>query len=173
MNIRFRKAHALVAALVVAAALIAVGVAVATAPSGSSTTTTLADGSTVNTVNIHVSGLDFQTSSSIEAFQTSSTAQPGFSSGWHEHTGPVIVNVTAGSLTFYQPMMSGNHVKRGNGHTSCTRTVVAAGHAFIEEPGRPIVARNEGSTAAAWTTTQLIPVGSSHREDVGAYCGVS
>jgi hypothetical protein len=85
----------------------------------------------------------------------------------------VIVNVTAGSLTFYQPMMSGNHVKRGNGHNACTKTVVAAGHAFIEDPGRPIVARNEGSTVAAWTTSQLIPVGTSHREDVGAYCGVA
>jgi hypothetical protein len=154
--------------------LAAVSVALGTSPLGTSTTTTLADGSTVNTINAHVAGLKLQTHASIEVFQTTSTAQPGFSSGWHQHTGPVIVNVTAGTLTFYQPQMSGSHPKRGGGHGACTKTTVTAGKAFIEEPGRPIVARNEGTVAAAWTTTQLIPVGTSHREDVStALCGVS
>jgi hypothetical protein len=173
MNVTRRKARLLVLAGVLMTALIAVGIAVATAPVGTATTSTLADGSTVNAINAHVTGLKLQTKGSIEVFQTTSTAQPGFSSGWHQHTGPVIVNVTAGSLTFYQPAMSGNHVKRGNGDNACTKTVVSAGQAFIEEPGRPIVARNEGSTAATWATTQLIPVGASHREDVAAFCGVS
>jgi len=36
-----------------------------------------------------------------------------------------LVNITAGTMTFYQPAMSGNHVKRGDGHTSCTTTSVS------------------------------------------------
>jgi quercetin dioxygenase-like cupin family protein len=170
-----RRRSLLVGSVVAAlAALVVVSVAFGTPPLGVSTTATLADGSTVNTIKAHVAGLKLHTNASVEVFQTSSTAQPGFSSGWHQHTGPVIVNVTAGALNFYQPAMSGNHVKGGNGQNACTTTNVTAGHAFIEEPGRPIVARNEGTVAASWVTTQIIPVGASHRDDVSpALCGVS
>ena len=110
---------------------------------------------------------------SVEVFQTSSTAQPAWSSGWHVHTGPVIVNITAGTMTFYQPAMSGNHVKRGEGHNSCTTTTVSAGHTFLETPGTPVVARNEGTVAVSWLTTQIIPVGASKREDsTSSFCSV-
>ena len=77
-------------------------------------------------------------------------------------------------MTFYEPAMSGNHVKKGNGHSDCTVTTVAAGHAFLETPGTPVVARNQGNVAVSWVTTQIIPVGASHREDEPSpFCGVS
>ena len=54
-------------------------------------------------------------------------------------------------MTFYQPAMSGNHVKRGEGHNSCTTTTVAV----------------------SWLTTQVIPVGASKREDsTTSFCSV-
>ena len=155
------------------AALGMVGVAYGTGPFGTATTTTLADGTSVNTLNAHAGPIDLQTHASVEVFQTSSTAQPGWSSGWHVHTGPIIVNITAGTMTFYQPAMSGNHVKKGNGQTACTTATVAAGHAFLETPGTPVEARNEGTVAVSWVTTQIIPVGASKRVDsTSSFCNV-
>jgi hypothetical protein len=155
------------------AALAVVSVAYGTGPFGTATTTTLADGTSVNTINAHAGPIKLQTRDSVEVFQTSSTAQPAWSSGWHVHTGPIIVNITAGTMTFYQPAMSGNHVKRGEGHNSCTTTTVSAGHTFLETPGTPVEARNEGTVAVSWLTTQIIPVGASKRVDsTSSFCGV-
>jgi hypothetical protein len=169
-----RRRVVLFVLLAVAASSIAVSVAFGTPPIGTATTSTLADGNTVNTVNAHAGPLLLQTHASVEVFQTTSTAQPGWSSGWHQHTGPIIVNITAGTMTFYEPAMSGNHVKKGNGHNDCTVTTVTAGHAFLETPGTPVVARNQGNVAVSWVTTQIIPVGASHRVDEPlAFCGVS
>lgn len=71
--------------------------------------------------------------------------------GWHYHTAPVIVTVTAGAVTLYS--------------ASCDRQVVSAGQGFIEEPGVTHLARNEGSTVAviAWT---YVGVGPGDPEDV-------
>jgi hypothetical protein len=169
-----RPRSILLVGIAVVGSLAAVSVAFGTPPLGVASTSTLADGNTVNTINAHAGPLLFQTHAAVEVFQTSSTAQPGWSSGWHHHTGPVIVNVTAGTMTFYQPAMSGNHVKNGNGHTACTTTTVTAGHAFLETPGTPVIARNQGAVAVAWVTTQIIPPGTSHREDeTSSFCGVS
>ena len=169
-----RRRTVLLALVAVTASVVVVGVAFGTPPLGTATTSTLADGNTVNTVNAHAGPLLLQTHAAVEVFQTSSTAQPGWSSGWHHHTGPIIVNVTAGTMTFYEPAMSGNHVKKGNGHNDCTVTTVTAGHAFLETPGTPVVARNQGSVAVSWVTTQIIPVGASHRVDEpSSFCGVS
>jgi hypothetical protein len=155
------------------AGLAMVSVAYGTGPFGTATTTTLADGTSANTINAHAGPIKLQTKESVEVFQTSSTAQPAWSSGWHIHTGPVIVNITAGTMTFYQPAMSGNHVKRGDGDTSCTATSVSAGHTFLETPGTPVEARNEGTVAVSWLTTQVIPAGASKREDsTTSFCGV-
>ena len=155
------------------AVLATVSVAYGTGPFGTATTTTLADGSSVNTINAHAGPIKLQTKESVEVFQTSNTGQPAWSSGWHMHTGPVIVNITAGAMTFYQPAMSGNHVKRGDGRNSCTVTTVTAGHTFFETPGTPIEARNEGTVPVSWLVTQIIPVGASKREDsTSSFCSV-
>ncbi len=150
----------LIGAMAVSIVLAAVGVAMATPTGGTSTATLLADGHTANSVNMNVYPTKLRTKDSVEVFQVSSTAEPGFTSGWHQHTGPVIVNVTAGSLTFYE--------------ADCTTTTVAAPGAYIETTGHPILARNEGSATAAWITTQIIPVDGARRVDVPlGFCGVS
>jgi hypothetical protein len=147
------------AALAASVLLAAVGVAMATPPGGTSSATILADGNTANIVNMKVNPTKFRTRKSVEVFQVSNTAEPGFTSGWHAHTGPVLVNVTAGSLTFYE--------------ADCTTTTVTAPGAYIETTAHPILVRNEGSGTAAWITTQIIPVGGSRRVDVDpGFCGV-
>ena len=143
------------------ATIIGSGVALATpaGPAGGSSATTLADGITANSANFNTDPIKLRTKDSVEVFQVSNTAISGWTSGWHQHTGAVFVNITAGSLTFYA--------------SDCTKTTVTAGHAYIESPYDPILARNEGSVQAAWITTQVIPVNASRRVDVPtARCGV-
>ena len=69
----------------------------------------------------------------------------GSSFGWHYHTAAVVVTVTEGSVTLYDP--------------ACVRQVVRAGHGFIEEPNVIHLARNEGSSLAviAWTYVGVQP----------------
>ena len=125
-------------------------------------TGTLADGTTVNTVNINVDPTKLRTKDAVEVLHICNAGAPGFTSGWHYHTGPVIVNVTAGELTFYAP-------------DNCAVTTVTAGHAYIETTGAPILARNESQTdTATWITTQIIPVGAPTKVDLATgFCDVS
>ncbi|TMM25714.1 MAG: hypothetical protein E6F95_01315 [Actinobacteria bacterium] len=125
-------------------------------------TGTLADGTTVNTVNINVDPTKLRTKDAVEVLHICNAGAPGFTSGWHYHTGPVIVNVTAGELTFYAP-------------DNCAGTTVTAGHAYIESTGSPILAHNESAIdTATWITTQIIPVGAATKVDLATgFCGVS
>ena len=157
-----RRNRTLVAAVALTACMVlaAVGIAAATPPGGTSTAVVLADGNTANSVNINIDPTKLRTKDSVEVFQVSQTAAAGFTSGWHKHAGPTIVNITAGSLTFYE--------------ADCTTTTVTAPGAYIETTAQPILARNEGTTGAAWVTTQILPVGASRRIDVDpGFCGVS
>jgi quercetin dioxygenase-like cupin family protein len=61
------------------------------------------------------------------------TVHPGGSGGWHSHSGPVLVNVTQGSASFYEAHGS-----------SCTRRTIDHGQAFVEQPGVIHTTRNEG-----------------------------
>ncbi len=148
------------AVLALVGAVIGSGVAFATPAGGASATSTvLADGRFANTVNVNTDPIKLRTKDEVEVFQVSNTANSGWTSGWHEHSGPVFVNVTGGSLTFYA--------------SDCAKTTVTAGHGYIESPYDPILARNEDSVQATWVTTQIIPVGASRRIDqVSGLCGV-
>jgi hypothetical protein len=52
---------------------------------------------------------------------------------------------------------------------------VAAGQAYIETTGDPILARNDsGTTTATWITTQVIPVGAELLyPETSGFCGLS
>jgi len=146
--------------LALVAAVAGSGVVFAT-PSGGATasSTVIADGTFGNTVNVNTDPIKLRTKDQVEVVQFSNTANSGWTSGWHEHSGPVFVNITGGSLTFYA--------------SDCTKTVLTTGHGYIEAPYDPILARNEGSVQATWITTQVIPVGGSRRIDQPtARCGV-
>lgn len=86
----------------------------------------------------------------------SASLAPGGNTGWHSHSGPVMVVVTSGSFTMY----------RGN-DDQCQRTVYPAGRAFVEPGGLDDVhiGRNEGSVPVTWVATAILPVGVAGRID--------
>ncbi len=162
-TLRFPRRRLVLISTGLAIALGAAGAALGTPPipggPPSPTKTTLADVTVLNTVNVNVDPIKLRTKDQVEVAQFLNTAQSGFSSGWHQHTGPVLITVTAGALTFYE--------------ADCTATVVSAGHGYIETTGQPLLARNEGSIEVDWITTQIIPVGASQRDNVTpGFCGL-
>jgi quercetin dioxygenase-like cupin family protein len=81
--------------------------------------------------------------------------EPGGSTGWHSHPGPVVVLVRSGALTYY----------RGSG--PCVGRVYRAGTAFVDSgDGRAHIARNESDVT---TETSVVyfggPEGGSPRTD--------
>jgi quercetin dioxygenase-like cupin family protein len=77
---------------------------------------------------------------------TKNTAKPGGTSGWHSHPGGAIVVVQVGQITTYR--VARNDDGEEGGGTSgfrCITTTYTAGHAFIERPGEPLNAKNNGS----------------------------
>lgn len=71
------------------------------------------------------------------------TIAPGTQTGWHSHHGPVLVIVTAGTMTLYQ----------GDDPT-CTGETYSVGEAFVD-PGQGNVhnARNEGTDGVSLYAT--------------------
>ena len=74
--------------------------------------------------------------------------QPGSSTGWHYHPGPVFVQVVAGAVTL-------SHAAHGR----CVSQVVPAGRGFFEFPGAVHVAENRGKEPAAVYATFVLPPG--------------
>lgn len=81
------------------------------------------------------------------------TFQPGGTSGWHSHPGPVILQVTSGTVTFYE------------GDGPCTPLTRTVGQLFIETGEHAHLGRNEGSTVATAVAIVFAPVGSVLRID--------
>ena len=79
---------------------------------------------------------------------------PGGYSGWHSHPGLSIVSVTQGALWLYDA-----------DDPTCTPTIVAAGHGFVEAGDHVHIVRNEGGVEGRWTTTSIRPAGSAGRID--------
>lgn len=82
------------------------------------------------------------------------TVQPGGNSGWHSHPGPVILQVTSGTMTFYE-----------SEDPSCTPVVRTVGQVFIETGEHSHLGRNEGTTTATAIATVFSPVGVPLRID--------
>jgi quercetin dioxygenase-like cupin family protein len=77
------------------------------------------------------------------------TIHPGGTGGWHSHSGPVIVNVTQGTATFYEAHGS-----------SCTRRTIDRGQATVEQPGVIHTTRNEGQRDLIIHGVSIRPKGS-------------
>jgi quercetin dioxygenase-like cupin family protein len=92
----------------------------------------------------HVFRADIPPGSSVDTVLVRFPA--GADSGWHRHNGLVVVTVTAGTLTLYDPR--------------CERQHVSAGSGFLEAPGVVHDARNEGSALVVLSVTYLgVPPG--------------
>jgi quercetin dioxygenase-like cupin family protein len=74
--------------------------------------------------------------------------QPGDTTGWHFHPGPVLVQVVSGAVTL-------SHAAHGR----CLSDVVRAGHGFFEAPGAVHVAANRRQDPAAVYATFVLPPG--------------
>ena len=82
------------------------------------------------------------------------TLLPGGSSGWHNHPGPAILSVKAGTLTFYE----------GN-DPGCAPHVFSAGTGLVERGGEVHIARNEGANALTLDVTYIVPRDAPQRID--------
>jgi quercetin dioxygenase-like cupin family protein len=82
--------------------------------------------------------------------------EPGSSTGWHTHPGPVFVTVIEGQVTFYE-----------YDDKTCTPTVVSAGEGYVDT-GRGHIGRNETGQPATDMTVIIAPVGGSFRGELDA-----
>jgi hypothetical protein len=118
---------------------------------------------TDNTVNMSGSGIHLKTKDSVNVKTTYTriAVDSNFAFGWHYHNGPVIVTVTAGTLTYYD--------------SECRTFDLSAGHSYIESEGQVInavvlAAKNTGNAVVEWFTTRLYPLGSNDPAPVEAPC---
>jgi quercetin dioxygenase-like cupin family protein len=123
-------------AILLIAATVGVGVAVATVVS-----TNLVD---TTSVRLRIDRSEFVPSAS----------QRRFSSGWHTHPGPVIIQVQEGRLKITR--------------ATCHPNVVGPGETYIETPALPVLAT--ANKAAKWTATLIVPAGAPLRTDVSDPC---
>lgn len=118
---------------------------------------------TTNDVNMAGDGVHLKTKGLVNVKTTYSRVapDPAFTAGWHYHNGPVIVTVTAGTLTFFD---------RG-----CATWDLTAGHTYIESTGevlnaKVLPARNAGISSVEWFTTRLYPDGTGDPVPVDPPC---
>jgi hypothetical protein len=103
----------------------------------------------------------------LEIVVTKNTAKPGGTSGWHSHPGGAIVVIQSGQITTYRSAgrdesEDGNHDGNNDGNSSCIITTYMAGQSFIERPGEPLNAKNNGLTdTIIFATFPGVPVDAS------------
>jgi hypothetical protein len=85
------------------------------------------------------------------------TVAPGANSGWHSHPGGAIVVVDSGQITTYK--VARNDDAEEGGGSRCVINTYTTGMAFIERPGEPLIAVNNGTTATTiYATFPGVPV---------------
>ena len=83
-----------------------------------------------------------------------SADQPTFSSGWHTHPGPVIIQVQDGYLKITQ--------------ATCHPNVIGPGETYIETPEVPVIAT--ANQEVSWTVTLIVPAGVPLRTNANDPC---
>jgi cupin domain len=87
--------------------------------------------------------------------------QPGATTGWHMHPGPVFITVTQGTLTFYE-----------RDDPACAPHVVSAGQGYVDT-GMGHIGFNRTDQVASDVTVAIAPVGAAFRSELdapGPYC---
>ncbi len=153
----------LVATVIVGIAFAAIlGVAKATPPAAQSTET-LARGTTADELALEVRG-KFPNQkanpwrgtykSPWDLITLRITLPVGANTGWHRHSGPGFMTVTAGAVTVYA--------------NDCTKTTYTKGQSYMEVPGLVNLVRNDGTEPAVFVGTFLVPTTATLRLDVPA-----
>lgn len=83
--------------------------------------------------------------------------QPGGHSGWHRHPGPVFIQVTAGTMTFYE-----------SDDPTCTPITRTVGQGYLDTGEHAHIARNETGAPATNVVTYFAPPGAALRIDMPA-----
>jgi len=150
--------------LTTALALVSAGPVLGGLVSGSLPTTNFTFTSvTDNPVDMTGNGIHLKIKGSVNVKTTYTRVpvDPNFFFGWHYHNGPVIVTVTAGTLTYFD--------------ASCNTWDLEAGHSYIESTGQvvnvtTVPAKNVGAATVEWFTTRLYPEGTADPVNVDPPC---
>lgn len=114
---------------------------------------TIAEGFKLNRTNGSWA-FDIDAKNPTDVAVTSLTIQAGGHSGWHGHPGPVFLQVTAGTLTFYD-----SH------DPLCKPVVKTVGQVFVESGASAHISRNETAAVATAIVTVFAPAGAPLRID--------
>ncbi|HWH33947.1 MAG TPA: hypothetical protein VNT56_01350 [Acidimicrobiales bacterium] len=153
---RFLSVRRVAVGSVVGLGVTAAGIAVGGATPGSGSSSTLIGRAPVSEeVDINTGAIKLKTKEPFDVITQTVTIQPGGTSGWHGHPGPVFVVVKTGAVTVYDQ--------------SCTTRRYSAGQGFVEGPD-PAVVRNEGSEVSESVATLLVPQGQPARIDAASQC---
>jgi hypothetical protein len=98
--------------------------------------------------------IDIKSKPGFDIAVPSITFQPGTSSGWHSHPGPVFIQVVSGTMTFYM-----------SDDPQCTPIVRTAGQGYVDLGDHAHIARNEASAPAQNIVTYFAPPGAALRID--------
>jgi quercetin dioxygenase-like cupin family protein len=140
--------------VVVAAAFLAValaGTALGTPGGGITDVVNFIQARTTGSVHAKSDGVKLTTKRPVDVFFQRATFQPGGTSGWHSHSGIVLLAVESGELTRY--------------NERCRAETFGAGEAFVEHGGDSVLVRNEGSTPAVLYVAYVLPDAALRRID--------
>ncbi len=104
------------------------------------------------------SPLDFaaKSKSGLDVVVRQHVYEPGASTGWHTHPGPILITIKEGTLTFYE-----------YDDPTCTPKVLTAGQGYVDD-GHGHMAVNAGTAPAVDISVILAPVKGSFRDELPA-----
>jgi quercetin dioxygenase-like cupin family protein len=107
-----------------------------------------ARGTYAHELNVHShAGVTLETASPVDFVTQEIVLEPGGTTGWHSHPGPVLVTVKTGELTLVYA-----------DDASCEGTTYRAGESFVDRGDETVhTAVNNGSTEVELWATYLIP----------------
>jgi quercetin dioxygenase-like cupin family protein len=126
-------------------------------PGSGVTLVKLADGTLSETVRVKVKAGSENTLDVFRIQTYKITIAPGGYTGWHQHGGPHLIVVAAGTLTYY----------RGDDPT-CTGVNYPAGTSILDPGFTTHFVRNEGTVDVVNYVTQLLPDPGIFRIDIPA-----
>jgi quercetin dioxygenase-like cupin family protein len=107
-----------------------------------------ARGTNADELNIHsAEGIKLKTHGPVDFVTQQITIQPGGTTGWHSHPGPVLVTVKSGALTIVYA-----------DDPTCAGRTYTAGESFVDRGDETVhTARNLGTTPVELWATYLVP----------------
>ena len=133
------------------AAVAVAGGALATPGGGITDVVSFAQGRTTHGIHAKADGVMLRTRGPVDVFFQTGTFQPGGTSGWHSHSGLVLIAVKSGELTRYGD--------------DCRAESFGAGETFVEHGDHSVLVRNEGAEPAVIYSVYVLPDASLRRID--------